>query len=272
MITRIAIISLAQVDGPAPPADAPVAPELPRNIYDDFWMFSSVHAVVFALAVAFMVWFCMLGRRWRGTPKERLLLNTWGGFVIVSQVVSMTWWCMPPHAAWSISLPLHLCDVAGPVAAWAILTRQRWARSAVMFWGLLLSSWGFFTPVLEQGLADPTFYIFWANHLAIVATAVYEVAAAGFRPTRRDTWQSIGLTSIWVLAMIVLNAIAGDGFNYGYVGLEGVDPINLLGPYPWRLIPLCLGVTLLMWGFGGLLRMLGPEPSGAGDARTPPSS
>jgi len=260
---------LAQLDGPPPPTDSPVAPALPLNIYDDFWMFSAVHGLVFVLAAVFIVWFCLLGRRWRGTEKERLLLNVWGGFVVVSQVVSMTWWCVSPQAAWSISLPLHLCDVAGPVAAWAVFTRQRWARSAIVFWGILLSSWGFITPVLEQGLADPTFYIFWANHLAIVATAVYEVAGAGFRPTRRDTWRTIGLTAIWVSAMIVLNAVAGGDFNYGYVGREGVDPINLLGPYPWRLIPLCLGVVLLMWGFGALLRRLGGEP---GEAGTAPSS
>ncbi|MEM9066095.1 MAG: TIGR02206 family membrane protein [Planctomycetota bacterium] len=240
---------LVQIDE-SPPSPDPL---------HDFWMFSPVHLAVVLIAAGLIAGLCSLGVRWRTTPKETALLQVWGGVIVVSQATHMAWWCLPAQFKLSNSLPLQLCDLAGVVAAIAILTRARWARTMIVFWGILLSSWGFITPVLRQGPAEPIFWMFWVNHLAIVGTAVYEIVAARYRPTKTDTLAAIGVSFGYVVAMVVLNTLEGETFNFGYVGAEGVDPINLLGPYPWRLIPLSIGVAALMWGFGVLLRQFGPE-------------
>src|SRR5882724_2688669 len=64
------------------------------------------------------------------------------------------WTMLPRNFVFKTALPLHVCDLASPIATIAML-RPDWrvARTMLYFWGIGLCTQAFFTPELEKGPA-----------------------------------------------------------------------------------------------------------------------
>lgn len=214
---------------------------------EGFQPFSVLHGVAFA-GCALVVWtVSAVGRRLRSTAAERPFRRGLGWAAAVVWCASQAWWLAPANFDWARSLPLHLCDLTGLVAAIALLTDRRLFGTLLYFWGIVLSSQGLLTPTLTQGPDSPVFWLFWITHTVNVGLAVFEVAAGRFVPSRRDLIVAIGVTGAFTAAAVVLNLLTG--WNYAYVGRETAPQptaLDLLGPWPWRLLSLS---ALGMCGF-----------------------
>lgn len=196
-------------------------------------------AVFIGLAVV-GIWI-VLARRWRETPREPLLRGFGAGLMMMSQILMQIYWFVPRHFEPSISLPLHVCDAAAFLAPLALLGGWRWMRVLVVFWGLGLSTQGFITPTLEDGIGHQVYWYYWFNHLIPPAAALYEIAVRGLRPSYRDAWFAVGVSLLYVGVILVLNL--ATGWNYMFVGPgKPGQPtaLDVLGPWPWRLLPMVL--------------------------------
>jgi hypothetical integral membrane protein (TIGR02206 family) len=243
-----------------------------------FRPFTLHHAAAVAICVAVMVAVSLAGRAWRGTSRGESLRRAIAAFGIFYWIASNTWWCWPSNFKIEESLPLHVCDIAGLVGPAALLTRWRWLRALLYFWGFVLSLQGFIQPTLEHGARFTRYWLFWANHTIIVGTALYDVAALGFRPRWRDYRTGVIGTLVYVAAILPFNiAFRDQGVNYGYVGnLKPDNPtiIDRLGPWPWRLAPLALiafGAMAAFWAPWEFVRRLDAAkvgPSGKGDGES----
>ncbi len=224
--------------------------------------FGPEHLIALAWTLPLVVGSCWLGRTWltrasdgrdpHGARKERLLCVWWGAGVIGINIASAVYWFMPERFDLRMSLPLHLCDLACAMSPLVFLTRWRLARDLVYFWGMGLSTQAFVTPVsLDE---PPTFrfryWLFWPVHLAIVATAVYdlvrEAVQAHVARAPVGTWRQHHLGGADGVAQ------HRHGWNYGYVGNtrpEQPTLIDRLGPWPLRLVWMILlaeGAFLIM--------------------------
>ena len=227
----------------------------------DFGMFTSMHLWVVLVSGALVVGACLLGRCWRKTRGERWFRYGWGVSIIAAQIAHNVWWWQPERFDPGVSFPLHVSDLAAPLAAIVCFVPWRWARALLFYWALGLSSWAFITPVLRDGPAMPLFWMFWLNHLQIVGTAIYDLIVRGFRPGWRDL--RTGLIGCGMYGLIMLPVNLGFGVNYGYIGPGGAGggtPIDGLGPWPLRLLPL----TLLV-GFGMAAMTLGAKAIPGGE-------
>jgi uncharacterized membrane protein YwaF len=127
------------------------------------------------------------------------------------------------------------------------------------FWGIALTTQGFFTLVLTTGPDTMHYWLFWANHTIVVGLAVYEVAVLGYRPRLGDVGAAIGFTALWVAMVLPLNM--HYGWNYGYlneVRLGTQSLLDGLGDWPLRLVWMELLVIagfVVVWALRGLLRM-----------------
>ena len=89
----------------------------------------------------------------------------------------------------------------------------------------------------------------WATQ--IVGSAIYDVAALGYRPHKRDLLVAIGALLAYAILITPINL--GFSLNYGYIGdsrPESPTLIDKLGPWPWRLVPmmgLAFGVFVIAW-------------------------
>lgn len=207
----------------------------------EFRPFTLFHVLVAGSLLLLSLGFALLGRAWRGTPKEEFLGAFWGGLILARQGIEVVWYLMPERFQWDRSLPLQFCDVAPWIAAIALLTRRRWARGILYYWGVALCTQAFLTPTLDEGLSHTRFWWFWLGHTHIVGAAMYDMIARGFSPSWKDFWVTIRLTAVYTAFCIILNA--ATGLNYGYLGPGQPGSrtiIDILGPYPWRLVPLMI--------------------------------
>jgi len=221
------------------------------DILASFQPFTVFHALTVLACFAAMAAASGIGRRWRGTERERRFCNGWAYAVLAFQTIISIYWLLPANFDLNYSLPLQLCDLAAFVAPIALLTQRRELRTLLYFWGIGLSTQAFFTPIVTTGLASLHFWLFWIGHVVIVGSAIYDVAVRGYRPSVRDLAFASAFSVVLTLAMVGLNIAMGS--NYLYVGdssPENPTLVDKLGPWPWRIPPMmALGLTVyvIIW-------------------------
>jgi hypothetical integral membrane protein (TIGR02206 family) len=152
------------------------------------------------------------------------------------------------------ALPLQICDLVGFLAPAALLTRWRPLRALLYFWGIGLSTQGFFQPDLREGPADLSFWAFWLGHMAIVGASMYDVFARGYRPTWADYGVACAAAAVYLAVILPVDLLFD--FNYGYVGRgQPGQPsvVDFLGPWPGRvaiiaaLAAVVMALLMLPW-------------------------
>lgn len=239
-----------------------------------FHPFGGCHFVVAGLALALMGLVVALGVRWRrAKPSLEARLRTgWcvAGFGVVAW--GLTWYLLPSHFDPGISLPLHLCDLAAIAAPFTMLSKSRWLRSVLYFWGLGLSTQAFVTPIIQSGYAHTPFWLFWLGHTLIVGSAVYDIVVRGYRPTWGDFARTAIVNAAYIAVVLPLT-LALDA-NYGFIGRSTPDArtlIDALGPWPWRILLLVaiihavMAVMVIAWKLGGLVAGATPTGTHSGD-------
>lgn len=213
----------------------------------EFHPFTLLHALTVLACVTLIAAACYHGRCHRETPREARFRRAWAWFVIAWQIMAAAWWLMPGNFKLVHSLPLHICDLAGPVAGAALLTQARWLRTTLYFWGLALSTQAFITPTLQEGPADPRFWLFWVIHLQIIGSAIYDLAVGGYRPNWRDYLAILAITTAYAAIIIPFNLAFET--NYGYVGNTLPDRPTALDrlpkAYPARVA--AMGIIAIVW-------------------------
>jgi hypothetical integral membrane protein (TIGR02206 family) len=205
---------------------------------DGFAAFGAMHLAVVCVCAALLVGVALLGRRLRGSSAERPLRTALAIFALAYWIAYNTWW---NRAGLDLrtGLPLQACDVSGLAAPFALLTLNRWLRSMLYFWAFAFASMAFIQPTLTQGPAHVVFWAFWLAHLVILACAVYDLAALGFRPGRSDYLRAAVAAIGW--AAVVLPVDLWLGANYGYIGNPPagtwIPPlVAAFGPWPERVV------------------------------------
>ncbi|RBM12515.1 TIGR02206 family membrane protein [Prauserella sp. PE36] len=215
----------------------------------EFSAYGLSHWLVLAVFAAGAAALVLAGRRQRGTPAERRLSRAFAVAVVAAVLVVQTYSVITVREVvnW---IPLHLSDLAGPVAAYALWTRRPWPCALTYFWCLTLSTQALFFPVLTgPDFPSRTFVAFWGVHLLVIWAAVYLTWGVGRVPDWRGYWFSVTVTAGWAAVAMVFNAFAGT--NYGYLNRapESVSLVDVLGPWPWyvlSIVVLVLGVWALM--------------------------
>jgi hypothetical integral membrane protein (TIGR02206 family) len=188
---------------------------------------------------------------------EATLRQALAAFAVVYWVAYNIWWNwngLDPRTG----LPLQLCDFNGLLAPLALMTGWRWARAALYFWTVALTSQAFIQPALTSGPAALVFWAFWTAHTIIAVCAVYDIAVLGFRPGWSDLGRALVVSAAYVALVVPVNQWLGA--DYGFIGdpadSREVPPfVRALGPWPQRafiLVALAVPgfvVVLLPWLF-----------------------
>jgi len=228
---------------------------------DAFRPFSITHAGVVATFAVVMSLVVLAGQSVHEPRRRARAEQVAGALVLFVWAAVTAWGLMPGRFDAAESLPLHLCDIAAPIAGLSLLTRARSLSAIVYFWGLGLNSQAFITPLLRAGPAHLVFWTFWGMHFIIVGTAFYDLFVRGFRPAWKDYGLAVAAAAAYLALVLPINV--AFGFNYGYIGDSRPDRatvIDLLGPWPWRVIVIAtlvcivMGLLLAPWELGRRLR------------------
>ena len=228
--------------------------QCPSGTWDVFVPYSGLHALALAVCAVLIAAPSLVGRRLEKN-REAMLRYALAALAVVYWVAYNIWWNwngLDLHTG----LPLQLCDFNGLVAPLALMTSWRWARAALYFWTVALTSQAFIQPALTSGPASPVFWCFWAAHTIIAVCAVYDIVVLRFRPGWGDLGRALVASAVYIALVVPVDLWLGA--NYGYVGnpadSKEVPPfVNALGPWPLRavilvaLAPLGFVVVLLPW-------------------------
>jgi len=241
-----------------------------------FVPYGGLHVLMVAVCAVLIAAPALLGRR-LGKRGEPMLRRALAALAVAYWIAYSTWWNWHGIDVRE-GLPLHVCDLNGLVAPYALITGQRWARATLYFWTAALTSQAFIQPALSAGPASLVFWAFWGAHTIIAACAVYDIAVRGFRPGWGDFSRALTTSFVYVVLIVPINAWLDA--DYGYLGDPSpgisIPPfVLMLGPWPQRAVILAALVPLgyiavllpwLWWGTNGsrrdaMRRSSPPKPS-----------
>jgi len=136
-------------------------------------------------------------------------------------------------------LPFHLCDIAGFLAGYALLSRKPWAQELTYYWGLAATLQALITPAILYNIPHLTYFTFFVHHFAIVGAACFIPLCDGWRPLT-PWWRSPLRAFLCVNLYLVLAGLLNFslGTNFGFVAHPPENPslIDHLGPWPFYLL------------------------------------
>jgi hypothetical integral membrane protein (TIGR02206 family) len=206
---------------------------MPRS----FQTFSQEHLITALIGFAVVAAFLIAGKK---GGESRRMATTLLIFLNLSSfpLSLLAWLTLDAPKSLDNFLPLHLCDIATFTAGFALLTKRPLLCAMTYFWGLAATFQALLTPAISVGFPHFPFVMFFIQHFAIVATALYLPIIIGWRP-RQPLWKGPLEIFVWsVIYLIFAMAVnRGLGTNFGFASRppDNLSLIDHLGPWPWYL-------------------------------------
>jgi hypothetical integral membrane protein (TIGR02206 family) len=155
-----------------------------------------------------------------------LILGSGLGFVVVEAALGTSWRSIAP---------LHLCDIAVFVGAFALFTRRQQAFELLYFWGLTGTLLAMLTPELAEDFPHHRFILYFMQHGSIVVGAVFLSMGLMMRPARG----SVVRAWLWLNAVAVGVGVVDYAFDVNFLYLRAkpvtATPLDWFGEWPWYL-------------------------------------
>lgn len=206
--------------------------------------FTAEHGLIVVACASLTFSACVVGHHLHGHGRGRAMDITLGCLGIAHWLAYLLFALTREDKPWQYAIPLQMCDLVGLTAPLAWIVRSRTLSILTYFFGIGLSSQAFLTPVVERGPGSGEFWFFFGAHTFIVGGAAYEVFARNLRITGRDLRMAILVGVVYVVLMIIVNAVFQT--NFAYVGKSSGGRATIadaLGPWPLRILWICLLAT-----------------------------
>lgn len=152
--------------------------------------------------------------------------------------------------AWQIWLPLHMCQVANFLIAYALITGKRGLINEVIyFWTFAGATMAMLTPDLLYGWPDPNYIMYVFTHGILILGALFFSLIEGFNPTTSSIWRVFKVSVLYMVVIFPINYLVGGEANYLYLRYPPVvgSLMDVL-PAPPGHIPFVMLVSyLLFW-------------------------
>jgi hypothetical integral membrane protein (TIGR02206 family) len=134
------------------------------------------------------------------------------------------------------NLPIFLCDVAGFIAAAALLTRQPFLVEVTYFWGIAGTANGVISPDIGDHFPSYPFLQYFVQHSAIPAASLFLVVGLRIYPRPCAAVRVFGLTVALVVFDAFVNLLTGGNYMFLRSVPPGQNLLDLFGPWPWYII------------------------------------
>ena len=141
------------------------------------------------------------------------------------------------NGTWSTasSLPVQLCDVAGFVAAAALLWRQILLVEVAYFWGLGGTLQAVLTPDLKDHFPSFPYLQFYVTHDLVILAALFLVFGLALQPRPGAVRRTFVLTVVFAIVVGVIDLATGGNYMYLRQVPASGSLLDLMGPWPWYI-------------------------------------
>lgn len=190
---------------------------------------SPAHAAIGLTAAAAAGLALLVSRRPASEPAVRVAL---AGFLLAGATgyVAIEW-RLGILSAWDF-LPLHLCDFAIFVAAFALLTRRQGAVELIWFWALTGTLLAVLTPAVDGRFPEWRWLLYFAMHGGVIAAAIVLVLGCGIRPRPGAMWRAFGWTAAYAAVVAIIDFVTGANFLWLRTKPPQPTLLDWLGPWP----------------------------------------
>lgn len=153
------------------------------------------------------------------------------------------------------TLPLQLTDLVSLTAAYALLTRRRWAVELTYYWAFTATLQAMLTPDLGQNFPSVYYFTYFGYHIGALLAGAFLVWGLGIRPRRWAAARTLAATLGWAVVAGMADVITGG--NYMYLAWKPAHSslLSLLGPWPWYIAG-ALGVAAVLLALVDLVTRL----------------
>jgi hypothetical integral membrane protein (TIGR02206 family) len=179
---------------------------------------------------AWVRWFC------RGLAG--LILISWAGEYVADVILGVY--------TVRFTLPLQLTDLISVIAAYALVSRHRWAVELTYFWAFTATLQATLTPDLGRDFPSVYYFTYFGYHVGALLAGAFLVWGLRVRPRRWAAARTLGATLAWAVVAGTADVITGG--NYMYLAWKPVHSslLSVLGPWPWYIAgALGVGAVLL---------------------------
>ena len=203
------------------------------SIESTFTLFGVSHVLTLAVIASFALATRPLARHAARTGREHAVACLLAVILVGYQLVHMGILIGVLDRTWSESLPLHLCQMNMFVCAAMLVLRSYSIFEVAYFWGIGGSVAAMLTPDLTAPFPDPVYLAFFSGHTVTVISVLYAVWGYGFRPRIRSVGVSVFVTLVYMVMVMVANALLDTNYMYLCAKPEGASLMDYLGPWPW---------------------------------------
>src|SRR2546422_6376394 len=141
------------------------------------------------------------------------------------------------NRTWSAasSLPVQLCDVAGFVAAAALLWRQILLVEVAYFWGLGGTLQAVLTPDLKDHFPSFPYLQFYVTHDLVILAALFLVFGLALQPRPGAVRRTFVLTVVFAIVVGLIDLATGGNYMYLRQVPASGSLLDLMGPWPWYI-------------------------------------
>ena len=133
------------------------------------------------------------------------------------------------------SLPVQLCDVAGFVAAAALLWRQLVLVEVAYFWGLGGTLQAVLTPDLKDHFPSFPYLQFYVTHDLVILAALFLVFGLALQPRPGAVRRIFVLTVVFAIVVGLIDLATGGNYMYLRQVPASGSLLDLMGPWPWYI-------------------------------------
>src|SRR6266446_2364166 len=195
---------------------------------------STEHVLPLALLVVVAIVLCIAARRVPGR-----WIDAVAAIIALSLVIAELSWqpYVVANKTWSAaaSLPVQLCDVAGFVAAAALLWRQLVLVEVAYFWGLGGTLQAVLTPDLKDHFPSFPYLQFYVTHDLVILAALFLVFGLALQPRPDAVRRIFVLTVVFAIVVGLIDLATGGNYMYLRQVPASGSLLDLMGPWPWYI-------------------------------------
>ena len=195
---------------------------------------SAEHVLPLAILVVAAVLLCVAARRAPGR-----WIDAVAAIIALTLVVAELSWqpYVVANKTWSAaaSLPVQLCDVAGFVAAAALLWRQLVLVEVAYFWGLGGTLQAVLTPDVKDHFPSFPYLQFYVTHDLVILAALFLVFGLALQPRPGAVRRIFALTVVFAIVVGLIDLATGGNYMYLRQVPAGGSLLDVMGPWPWYI-------------------------------------